>query len=131
VAHYRHKDGLPKIVASAAIPRNRPVKDLAGTADKVLPAATNIDHVLGFSIATGATAGEAITVVTEGIVKAHAVASLGAGGEVGIASTNGGLGPIAGASGFTRFAVGIAQANAAAGDTFSVLLRVRQISGAI
>lgn len=131
MAWTQHRDTVPKIVASAAIAANLPVKPLAGTADKVVLCATNNSYPLGFSIATGASAGNPLAVVTEGTIKAIACASTGAGGEVGVGSTNGALGPIAAASGFTVFSIGEAQDNAAAGDTFSVQLRIRQISGAI
>lgn len=131
MAWTQHRDTLPKKVASAAIVANVPVKPLAAAADKVVLCATNNSYPLGFSIATGASAGNPLAVVTEGVVKAICCASVGAGGEVGVGSTNGALGPIAGASGYTIFSIGEAQDSAAAGDTFSVHLRIRQISGAI
>lgn len=130
MAHYRHTEVLPKLAASNAIPAFRPVTD-AGAVDRVGPVATNNVQILGFTIATGASAGNPLAVVTEGVVKALSVASIGAGQEVMVASSNGALGLAAAASGFTRWSAGITQDAAAAGDTFSVLLRQRQISGAI
>lgn len=127
MAWTNHRARDPKIVASAAIANFVPVKSLAGTADKVVLAASVNDYPIGMVAATGASAGNPIAVITDGICKAIAAASLGAGGEVGVASTNGALGPVAGASGFTKYAVGEAQNNAAAGDTFSVKLRIHQI----
>jgi hypothetical protein len=126
-----HRDTFPKIVASAALVANVPVKPLAGTADKVVLAASVNDYPLGFTIASGASAGNPIAIVTEGVVKAICSASVGAGAEVGVASTNGGLGPVSGASGLTKYVVGEAQNSAAAGDTFSVQLRVRQIDAQV
>jgi hypothetical protein len=129
MAHTQHRHALPKIAASA-IGQHLPVKDTA-VKDKVVLAATNTDPILGFTIATGKTFGDGLAVVDDGVVKALCAASAGVGAEVGVASTNGALGPIAPASGFTRWSAGVLQNPGQPGETFSVLLRPRQISGAI
>lgn len=101
----------------------------------VLAASENLP-VLGLMTATGASVGNAYAVALAGEAKAIAAASLGAGAQVGVASTNGALGPLAyagpthvasGGSIQPRFIVGKAKRAAAAGDIFTVLLDPRQI----
>lgn len=129
MAWTQHKHTLPKQAASA-IRDYVPVKQV--TAEKVALAATNVDQIIGFTIASAASPGDPLAVVHEGVVKALCVASVGAGVEVSVASVNGGLGPVAaGASGFDKQAVGISQDAAAAGEIFSVLLRPRNIGGQV
>src|SRR5574338_1104848 len=118
---------LPKISASA-VSQFKPVKSDT-VKDQVVLAATNTDHPLGITIASTASPGDPVGVKNKGVYRAKAAASIGAGGEVGVASTNGDLGAVVAASGFRRFAVGIAQENAAAGTTFSVLIRIRELPG--
>ena len=127
MAHYRHTETLPKLSASAISPK-LPVKE-SGTKDTVVLATVKTDHPLGVTIASTASPGDALAVVTDGVVRAICAASVGAGVDVGVASTNGGLGPVVAASGVRNFAVGISQTAAAAGDTFSVLLRPRELPG--
>jgi hypothetical protein len=127
MAHYRHKHVLPKKAASA-IRDLVPVKE-SGTKDTVVLAAAVTDHPVGVTIASAASPGDALAVVSDGVVRAVCGASVGAGVDVGVASTNGALGPVVAASGVRRFAVGISQDAAAAGVTFSVLLRPREIPG--
>lgn len=115
---------LPKIAASAILP-NRPVKDDT-TADQVLPCATKTDRPRGMTQAS-AGAADPVAVYTSGVVNAVAGASLGAGAEVGVASTNGALGPVAAASGLEIFAVGTSQDAAVAGEVFAVDLTFRSI----
>jgi hypothetical protein len=130
MAWTQHKHTLPKQAASA-IRDYVPVKETA-VAEKVVLAASNIDQVIGFTIASAASPGDSLAVVHGGVVKAVAGASLGYGAEVSVASTNGALGPApAGASGFDRQAVGVSQGAAAAGEIFSVLIRPRGIGGQV
>lgn len=124
-----HRDqGLP-CVAASNIAANVPVKLVTGGSGQmlVIPAATSTDEILGFTHAV-ATQGDAVAVHGPfAIVKAIAAASLGQ-GPVGIASTNGALGPISGASGFVKKAVGDSVGPAAPGETFSVYVNSRQLS---
>lgn len=60
------------------------------------------------------------------IVKALAAASVGAGAEVGIGSTNGGLAPLALVAASGHWAVGISMSPADAGEIFSVDFRPRK-----
>lgn len=105
--------------------------------DFVVPVASTNEDVLGLTTATGASVGNSLAVVIGGEAKAIAGASLGAGCRVGLASTNGALGPI-GASGLPahvgsggaiepKFQVGRAKRAAAAGATFTVLVDPQQI----
>lgn len=89
---------------------------------------------IGMTIATIATYGLEVAVAYTGEVKGIAGASLGAGAPVAVGSTNGILIPVLATGGpatanlvGTRFAVGIALKNAAAGDYFPVLLKPDQI----
>lgn len=105
--------------------------------DVVVPAASQNQPALGLTIATGASVGNTVAVAYAGEAKAIAAASLGAGAWVGIASTNGALGPI-GPSGLPvhvgsagavepKFMIGRAKRAAAAGAIFTVILDPRQI----
>lgn len=64
------------------------------------------------------------------VVKGIAAASVGVGVPVGVASANGALGPIAAASGVLIWQTGESKTPAAAGETFSVEVKIRQLSGA-
>lgn len=121
-------EGLPVFAASPINPKTFVRWDTSDR--KVLPLATNSQEPLGAVHATALT-GEGLAVhETKSIVKAVAAASLGAGADLMVASTNGALGPAAaGASGVVRWRVGVSQEAAAAGETFSVYVNPRQISG--
>lgn len=116
---------LPKKAASQ-INSNVAVIHSASSADQVLPGANATAGVLvGLSVATAASPGDPVAVQYAGIGKAIAAASIGVGAAAGVASTNGALGPIA--SGSDNFQVGVSQTGAAAGEYFSVLLRVTEV----
>lgn len=84
--------------------------NIASSRDSIaVPAATNSQDVIGLTIATGASVGNTLGVAVAGWAKARAAASLGAGARVGIASTNGALGPIQ-ASGVGALPTVVAQA---------------------
>jgi hypothetical protein len=117
MAHELNKVSLPKIAASA-VGAHLAVQHSASSPDQVVLSTVNTGHPVGLTVATAATAGNPVC-----------AASVGNGAEVGVASTNGALGPVSAASGVRRFAVGISQGPAAAGETFSVLLRIRELPG--
>lgn len=123
----QHRRGrLPRRVASA-VNQGQPVRSSASQTDYVLPAATSNVRVLGVALATGATPGDGVTVQTEGIAICQAAASIGAGAQVIVGSTNGRLAPL-GAAASAPIPQGLnvvgESVNAAAdGDYFSVLLR--------
>jgi hypothetical protein len=128
MAHELNKVSLPKIAASA-VGAHLAVQHSASSPDQVVLSTVNTGHPVGLTVATAATAGNPVAVYAQGVVKAVCAASVGNGAEVGVASTNGALGPVSAASGVRRFAVGISQGPAAAGETFSVLLRIRELPG--
>lgn len=115
----------------------RPLPPGSSLDETVIPAASINDQVIGLTRGTVGTYGLADAVVVGGVAKAVAAASLGAGAYVGIASTNGALGPV-GPSGLPahvgsggaiepKFKVGVSLHDAAAGGTFSVLVDPDQI----
>lgn len=98
--------------------------------ETVMRAGSVNDDVFGMTIATIASPGDEVAVAVYGEVKGIAGASLGAGARVGVGSTNGILIPLAASAGAAptaaRYVVGRAVKNAAAGDTFPVLLGCEQ-----
>jgi hypothetical protein len=103
-----------------------PVKQIAS--DNVFGlAATTTDDIIGVSQASSATYGSPVPVAFYGISKVLCGASIGAGARVGIASTNGAVGPIiptgAAASGAIRtYVLGRSLKAAAPGDYLEVVL---------
>jgi hypothetical protein len=102
--------------------------------ETVIRAGSTNELAIGFTTATVATYGEAVSVQYTGFVKAVAGASLGAGAPVGVGSTNGILIPLQATGGpasanlvAVKFAVGIAAKNAVAGDIFTVLIKPDQL----
>lgn len=101
------------------------------TKDEVILSTVNTEDAFGITAATGATAGGIVAVHWGGgnEVIALAGASLGAGADVGVASTNGTLGPVAAASGVRKYTLGKSTSAAAAGAYFTVQLRPRELTG--
>jgi len=133
MAFERHRTAFPGI-AIATISSRVPVRVApTGAQDRaVVPVATTSEPVFGFSADTGAVPGAALPIHDEGnTVKVVAAASIGVGAEVGIASSNGAMGPIAGASGVVRHSAGLSVTAAAEGEVFSLYVRPRQLSGAV
>lgn len=130
IGEFRRNE-LPFTAASAIVPL-RPVK-LDSAANRQVILASGVGHEpQGVTGDATALQGESVTVYGRGaIVAAVAAASLGAGADVGIGSTNGALGPISGASGVTKWAVGKSVESAAAGEKFSVYVDPRQLSNLI
>lgn len=123
--------GLPGIAASSINAGQAVSLDVGDVQRQFLPISTNSIEPFGVARATAVTAGDAVTVWDTGHVVriATAVASLGHGADIGVASTNGALGPITGASGSVKWAVGKSLSAAAAGETFSLSIRPRQLGG--
>lgn len=129
-------------VAASAIAQFVPVRFVG---DAAVDAGSQLDHtliragswnedVLGVTIATVASPGDPVSVVSKGFAKGIAGASLGAGARVGVGSTNGILIPLAATGGAAsanlvtlRYAVGKAVDGAAAGDVFTVRIDPTQI----
>lgn len=112
-----------------------PVQFLQGGSalgETVIQSATWNVMPFALSQATVASAGDPIEIFQQGDVgKGVAGASLGAGAQVGVGSTNGVLAPLApvaaGPSGLPRWAIGVAVSNAAPGDIFSVYINPAQV----
>jgi hypothetical protein len=125
------KNALPFTAASDIVPL-RPVKLVTDANRSVVLAASNNDEIQGFIGDATALRAEAVTVFGEdAVITAVAAASVGAGANVGVASTNGALGPVVGASGISRFRAGKSIESAAAGEQFSVQVKVSQLSNLI
>lgn len=124
-----HRGGFPAIAGSNVNDHVAVQHDVGDTQRQVLPAASKNVEPVGVTLAS-AVAGNPVTVFDYGnVVKVTAGASLGAGSEVGVASTNGALGPVAGASGSVVWSVGRSETAAAPGEVFSLYVRPRQLSG--
>lgn len=123
-----HRSGFPAKAASAMGAQIAVSHDVGDTQRQVVAIATNNVEALGVTLATAANAGDAITVLDRGnVVKVTAMASLGAGADIGVASTNGALGLVTSASGVVKWAVGKSQTAAAAGETFSLYVNPKPI----
>lgn len=121
----------PSLKAASAMIPKRPVK-LDTVADQVVLCATDNVEPLGITGLASVAQGDQVVTYGQGnIVKAIAGASLGFGADLGIASTNGALGPISGASGVAKWRIGTSREPAAAGETFSVYVNPRQLSGLV
>lgn len=107
-----------------------PVKLVEGaTARIVAPVASLNEETIGFT-QTVASPGCPVEVQSYGnVVKAVAAASVGAGAEVALGSPNGALGPVAGASGVTKYSSGRSLSAAAGAEVFSVFVHPRRLSG--
>lgn len=126
MAYVQHDGKRESFVAASNINPLIPVK--ADTvANQVVPLATNNVRPLGLVDAT-ALQGAAVTVYgQDNTVKCVAVASMGAGAEVGVGSTNGNVGLITYASGTLKWALGVTRTAAGAGETISVYVNPRQL----
>ena len=128
-----HRSGFPGIALATIMPRTPVRLAPTGSQDRaVVPVVNTTEPVLGFSGDQVTRPGEALAVYDDGnVVKAVAAASVGIGAEVGIASSNGAMAPVAGASGVARHSSGQSVTAAAAGEVFSIYVRTRQLSGAV
>lgn len=130
---------LPKIAASAIAQYVVVTNDLT-TDEQVITAGSSNVEAIGITNATVPTWALAAGVVVEGVTKVLVVASTGAGARVGVASSNGGVGPVIGSGMATalgsalgaagaRYAIGTLQEARAAGEFGSVHLDPRQVVG--
>lgn len=92
----------------------------------------------GIALATAAPAAAtppfsaACPVVDQGnTIKVTAIGSTGVGGDIGVASTNGGLAPVAAASGIDVWRVGKAVSAANAGEVFSLYVSPKLLSATV
>lgn len=134
--------GAESLKAASAIAQWVPVIGLEGASsidETVIRAGSYNQFPIGMTVATSASPGDPVLVVTAGRTKAVAGASLGAFTPVGVGSTNGILIPIArgagGAVGPSAHVATVTQVNqvgialhaAAAGDIFSIVVSPAQI----
>jgi hypothetical protein len=125
-----HRSGFPAKAASAVGALVAVSHDTGDTQRQVLPVSTVNVEPFGVTLATAVNAGDAVTVLERGnVVKVTAIASLGAGADIGVASSNGALGLVAAASGVVKWAVGKSMSAAAAGEVFSLYVNPRQLGG--
>jgi hypothetical protein len=126
-----HTNPLPGIAATVIADQSA-VRFIPGATQRAVgPVASTNQEPVGV-VDAGATSLAPVTVYGEhSYVKALAVASVGAGANVGHASANGALGPVVAASGAAVWRIGVSQEPAAAGQVFTVLVNPRQLSGLV
>jgi hypothetical protein len=140
MAHSDNDPGLPFIAASAMGQGVVVFMNVASARNEtVIPADSSARDPLGITIASIATYGQEVAVITHRVAKARAAASVGAGARVHAASTNGALGPVTASAFFgasqgpsaglvaAKFSVGKALTSAAAGEYFACLVDPQQI----
>lgn len=126
-----HRNALAFTAASNIVPLRAVQIDTAKNRQVLLAATQNVEP---YGVTGNGTAlqGEAVTVHgPDSVVEAVAAASLGAGADIGVASTNGALGPVSGASGVSRFRAGVSVEAAGAGERFSLYVNPKQLSNLI
>lgn len=129
-----HRSGFPGIAASAIAMGQAVTESGASQAQpadrRFIPLATSNVRPAGVALASAPNPLDAFPVMDEGnLINITAGASLAAGAEIGVASTNGALGPVAAASGAVVYSIGQARSNAAAAEDFSLYVNPRQLSG--
>lgn len=139
MAHYDHGRVLPFVAGSAIAQGAAAQMPIASSRNEVvIPAASSGQDMIGLTIATQATYGLEVSILIDGVGKARAAASVGAGALVAPASTNGHLGPVLASGALAsfgasaglqpaRYAVGRSLVAAAAGEYFAVLVQPRQV----
>ena len=125
-----HRSAFPGLAASNI--NTRAALTLASGTDRgLVPVATCNVRPHSIALAT-ALRGEAVTAHDEGnYVKINAGASMGPGAEIGVASTNGALAPVAGASGSVVYSVGQSVGAGVAGEVTTLYVNPRQLSGLV
>jgi hypothetical protein len=106
----------------------------SGVERQVEPIATANVEPFGIALASagGTSLTQAVPCVDNGnTIKVTAIASLGVGADIGVASTNGGLAPVAAASGIDVWAVGKSIGSAGAGEVFGLYIKPRKLSGTV
>lgn len=130
---------FPGIAASAINAGDAVLLTASAAERQFVSAATCNQEPFGIALATAAQAGAtppftaAVPVVDLGnTIKVTAIASLGVGADVGVASTNGGLGPVTAASGIDIWRVGKAVSAASnPGEVFSLYVSPRKLTGTV
>jgi hypothetical protein len=122
---------LPGIAASSMAANTVVGLDTANTQRQYVAIATVNVEPVGVTRNVASNAGDGISVYDENhIVRAIAGASLGAGANIGVLGATTSVGIVAaGASGVVVWRLGRSQTAAAAGETFSLSIKPRQLSG--
>lgn len=127
-------------IAASAINAGDAVLQTASAAERqFVSAATVNQEPFGIALATAAQAGAtppfsaAVPVVDLGnTIKVTAIASLGVGADIGVASTNGGLAAVAAASGVDVWRVGKSVSAASnPGEVFGLYVSPRKLSSTV
>ncbi len=120
---------FPGLAASAI--QDRQVVALTTAERGVIPLAGATSPAFGIECrGASAAQGEGVTIALRGeCAKAIAAASLGAGADIAVVGATRSLGLAAGASGLARWTVGQSLTAAAAGETFTLYVNPRQLSG--
>jgi hypothetical protein len=132
VAFELHRDpGLPAIAASSIPAQTAVTWDVADVQRQALAIATVNVEPVGITRSVASSPGDGVTVYDDDhICRVTAAASLGAGADVGVVGATTSLGLVtAGASGVVKWRVGKSVTAAAAGETFSLHIKPRQLSG--
>lgn len=126
--------GFPGIAASGINSGAALQLSASAVERQFLPIACSNIEPFGVALASagGTSLTQAIAVIDQGnTVKVTAIASLGCGADIGVASTNGGLGPVEAASGILVWAVGKAMQSAGAGELFGLYVKPKQLSATV
>ena len=132
MADYRHEFVEP-LIAASQINQWIPVRGLAGGSSRdeyVMGYGGSANPVIGMTIATVASPGDPVSVVTAGRAKGISAGSIGAWSPVG-QNASGLLAPITlGAAGsyLAQNAVGISTEAAVAGQVFTILVNPQQVT---
>lgn len=129
MADYRHEFVEP-LIAASQINQWIPVRGLGGASSRdeyVMAYGGSANPVIGFSIATVASPGEPVAVVTAGRAKGIAAGSVGAWAPLG-QNASGLLAPLAAgaAASVLQQQVGVSVEAAAAGQVFTILVSPQQ-----
>lgn len=132
VGEFNKDRALPFVAASHILPYQPVGLDTGAAKRQVVPLAANTGEPQGLNGPATALQGESVTIYELGaVVEAIANASVGAGADVGVASSNGGHALVSGASGVTRYRTGKTLEPAAAGERFSLYVSPKQVSNLI
>lgn len=123
------RGGLPMVAASAVNADVAVRVAASGNTWSVVACSTSAQEPLGVSMASAPNPGDAVTVQDDGnIPKVTAAASLGAGADVMVGSSNGALAPANAPVGSGVWLLGKSLSPAAAGEKFSLYVRPRQVT---
>lgn len=124
---YQHQENQ-KVASNVA--RRTPVRIVGSNLPLVVPCASLNEEPKGMVRTAGSVGDQVVIYKDTNVVKAVAGASVGVEAEVAVGSSNGALIPLGAASLFAasgHYAVGVSKTPAAAGETFSVEIKIRKV----